>query len=63
MKKGWFAHNWKWVIPTECCLSIIVFVIILAGAMFIGITSLFENPTPNNDAMITLKNNPEVIAF
>jgi len=62
-KKGWFARNWKWVVPTGGCLSIIVFIIILAGAMFTGITSLFENSTPYNDAMITLKNNPEVIAL
>ena len=62
-KKGWFARNWKWVVPTGGCLSIIIFVIILAGAMFTGITSLFENSTPYNEAMITLKNNPEVIAL
>lgn len=62
-KKSWFASNWKWVVPTGGCLSIIIFAIILAGAMFAGINSLFENSTPYKEAMSTLKSNPEVIAL
>ena len=60
-KKGWFVRNWKWVVPTGGCLGIIIFIIVIAGAMFSSITSLFENSTPYQEAMITLKNNPEVI--
>ncbi len=59
--KGWFARNWKWVVPTGGCLGIIIFIVVIAGAMFSGITSLFENSTPYQEAMTTLKSNPEVI--
>ena len=60
-KKGWFARNWMWVVPTGGCLGIIIFFIVLAGAMFSGITSLFESSTPYQEAMVTLKSNPEAI--
>lgn len=60
-KKGWFASNWKWIIPTGGCLSIIVVIVLLAGAMLSKVTTLFEDSTPYQEAMNTLKNNIEIM--
>ena len=60
-KKGWFSRNWKWAVPTGGCLSIIILAIIFAGVMFSSLTNFFENSTPYQEAMSTLKSNPEVI--
>ncbi len=59
--KSWFGRNWKWAVPTGGCLSIIILAIIFAGVMFSSLTNFFENSTPYQEAMTTLKSNSDVI--
>lgn len=60
-KKNWFGRNWAWAIPSLGCLTIIVAIVMLAGAIFTKVTGMFEDSIPYTLGMKTLKSNELVI--
>ena len=49
--RNWFGRNWKWVVPSGGCLILIIIIIVGAGSLFVGITSLITDSTPYKEAM------------
>ena len=59
-KKSWCDRNWKWFVPTGC-LTIILFVVVLIGALFLGIGSLLTNSDAFKESITAARNNKIVI--
>ncbi len=53
-KRSWFARNWPWVVPTGGCLVIIILLVVFAGSLFVGVTSIIKNSTPYQEAIVLL---------
>lgn len=62
-RKGWFARNWKWVVPSGGCLLIIILLIVFAGSLFFGITSMITDSQAFKDSMEAASTNEEVISI
>lgn len=60
-RKNWFNRNWQWAVPTGGCLLIIILFIVLAGTMFMGVTSLFKDSEPYKTALLNAQTNELVI--
>ncbi|MEM7185684.1 MAG: cytochrome c oxidase assembly factor Coa1 family protein [Bacteroidota bacterium] len=60
-RKGWFARNWKWVVPSGGCLLIIILFIAFAGSLFVGISSMMTDSQAYKDSMEVVAANPQVI--
>lgn len=59
--ENWFQRNWKWAVPTGGCLLILILFAIFAGAMILGVSSLFKNSEPYQEALTKAQTNPLVI--
>lgn len=59
--ENWFQRNWKWAVPTGGCLLIIIMFILFAGAMIFGVSSLFTNSEPYQEALTKTQTNEWVI--
>jgi len=62
-RKGWFARNWKWVVPTGGCLLGIILIIVFAGSLFFGISSMMTDSQAYKDSMEAVQSNEEVISI
>lgn len=62
-QKSWFGRNWLWVLPVGGCLTVIVLFLCGVGAIFFGVTKMFESSAPYEYAVELAKNNPDVIEF
>ncbi|MEM7084851.1 MAG: cytochrome c oxidase assembly factor Coa1 family protein [Bacteroidota bacterium] len=60
-RKGWFGRNWKWAVPTGGCLLIIILLVVFAGSLFFGITSMMTDSQAYQDSMEAAKNNDALI--
>ena len=59
--KNWFQRNWKWALPTGGCLLVIILFVTFAGAMIMGLTSMFEDSVPYKFALTNAQSNELVI--
>jgi len=59
--KNWFQRNWKWALPTGGCLLVIILFIVFAGAMIMGLTSMFKDSEPYKFALSNAQSNELVI--
>ncbi|NNM23191.1 MAG: hypothetical protein HKO54_06540 [Flavobacteriaceae bacterium] len=59
--KNWFGRNWKWVVPTGGCLLVIIVIILFVGSIFWGVTSMFSESAPYQEAMSRVQANEQVI--
>jgi hypothetical protein len=59
-KNSWFTKNWKWVVPSAGCLSILVIAAVFALFLYKGITNFFEKSTPYKEAIELVLDNEEV---
>jgi hypothetical protein len=62
-RKGWFQRNWMWVLPVGGCLTLMLFVVLIAGTVIFGISKMFSNSTPYGYAFEEASINSEVIAI
>jgi len=60
-RKGWFGRNWKWAVPTGGCLLIIILLVVFAGSLFFGITSMMTDSQAHQDSMEAAQNNEALI--
>jgi len=60
-RKGWFGRNWKWAVPTGGCLLIIILLVVFAGSLFFGITSMMTDSQAYKDSMEAAQNNEALI--
>jgi hypothetical protein len=60
-RKGWFARNWKWVVPTGGCLIIVVLLVVFAGGLFYTVANLTTDSQAYIDSMEKVKTNELVI--
>jgi len=59
--KGWFGRNWKWALPTGGCLIVIILLVIFAGSVFFGITSMMTDSQAYQDSMEAAQQNEALI--
>ncbi len=62
-QKSWWKRNWKWVVPTGGCLGLIVLILIFAGSLFFGITSLMADSDGYKTAMMRAKDNEQLVTL
>jgi len=60
-RKGWFGRNWKWAVPTGGCLLIIILLVVFAGSLFFGITSMMSDSQAYQDSMEAAQKNEALI--
>lgn len=58
--RNWFDRNWKWAVPAGGCLIILIIGIIFLVGMVGGITSIFKDSAPYQEAIRLAEENPEV---
>ena len=58
-RKGWFARNWMWFIPSGC-LTIIVLFAALIGGIFALVEGSIKNSDVYTQAMAHAQANPQV---
>ncbi len=61
VKKSWWKRNWKWVVPTGGCLGLIALVLIFAGSLFFGISSMMSDSEAQKAGMAAAKENTQLI--
>ena len=61
-RKSWFARNWKWVVPAGGCLFILIAIIVFAGSMIVGLTNVFKESTPYQEALEMANSNEQLEA-
>ncbi|MEL6812353.1 MAG: cytochrome c oxidase assembly factor Coa1 family protein [Bacteroidota bacterium] len=62
-RKGWFGRNWKWAVPVGCLVIVIMFIVLVAGGIFWGVTSLMGDSEPYKTALYEAQNNESVIEY
>lgn len=60
-RKSWVSRNWKWALPTFGCLTIIILAIVFAFALYTGVSTMFKDSKPYEEAIIALNNNELII--
>jgi len=68
-RPGWWSRNWKWFLPTGCCLGTllgIVLAIAIFGAGIVGLISgvskILKSSEPYQTAVARAKANEKVVA-
>tara|TARA_R110002020_G_scaffold303939_2_gene519556 strand:- start:207723 stop:208178 length:456 start_codon:yes stop_codon:yes gene_type:complete len=59
-ERSWWSRNWKWVVPTGGCLTIILLAIILLGTAVFGFVSEVKKGTGADDAFEIARVNKRV---
>lgn len=60
-EKSWWKRNWKWVVPTGGCLTIIILLIVFIGAAVFGVTKLTIGSEPYLEGLAKTQSNEQVI--
>ena len=60
-EKSWWKRNWKWVVPTGGCLTIIILLIVFIGAAVLGVTKLTTGSEPYLEGIAKTQNNEQAI--
>ena len=60
-QKSWWKRNWKWVVPTGGCLTLIILFIAFIGTIFFGATKMLSGSEPYQDSVAKAQNNEQVI--
>lgn len=60
-QKSWWKRNWKWVVPTGGCLTLLIISGIFLATIFFGVTKMFKSATPYQEALTMAKSDTRVI--
>ncbi len=60
-RKNWFGRNWKWAVPVSGCLLFIVLIIAFVGTVFVGVTSIFSESEPYQEAFTRIAQNERAV--
>ncbi|MFT5892887.1 MAG: hypothetical protein ACI9Y7_003002 [Dokdonia sp.] len=60
-KKSWWKRNWKWVVPTGGCLTLIILFIAFIVTVVFGATKMMRGSEPYQDSVVKAQNNEQVI--
>jgi len=60
IQQSWFKRNWKWVVPTLGCGTIIIAFIILALTIVFGVSDMLTNSEPSEYAIELANKNEKV---
>lgn len=60
-KTSWWGRNWKWVLPTGGCLTVIILLVIFVGAIFFGANNLMKDSMPYKEAISKARQNGQLI--
>ena len=59
-KEKWFKRNWKWAVPIGCLSFIGLFIVLLIGGAFWGISKVVNDNDVTSHAISIINHNPEV---
>ncbi|WP_312557528.1 cytochrome c oxidase assembly factor Coa1 family protein [Empedobacter brevis] len=59
-KENWFKRNWKWVVPVGCLSFIILFIGLIIGGAFWGISKITSDSDVTKHAINIINQNPEI---
>ena len=60
-ERSWWSRNWKWVVPTGGCLTLIILGVILLGSAIFGFVNKVQSSSGGDAAFEIVKNNPAII--
>ena len=60
-QKSWFGRNWIWVIPTGGCLFVIIAILLFAGGLVWGVSSMITDSDAYQVSLEQARNNQQVI--
>lgn len=60
-RKSWFKRNWKWAVPVGGCFLIIIALVMFAGSLILGISSMVSESQAYEDAMASAQQNERLI--
>ncbi len=59
-KENWFKRNWKWAVPVGCLSMVGLFIVLLVGGAFWGISKVVNDNDVTSHAMSIINHNSEV---
>ena len=59
-QKNWWGRNWKWALPTGGCMFVILMIVVFAGSIFYGVSSMMNDSQAHIDAMEKVNKNEEL---
>jgi len=60
-QKSWWKRNWKWVVPTGGCLTLIILCIAFIATVIFGATKMMSGSEPYQDSLAKAQKNEQVI--
>lgn len=60
-QKSWWKRNWKWVVPTGGCLTLIILFIAFIATVIFGATKMMSGSEPYQDSVAKAQKNKQVI--
>ena len=61
VRESWWKRNWKWAVPVGGCLTLIVLLVVFVTSVFFGVSSMFKESTPYQDAKTQAEQHPLVM--
>ena len=59
-ERSWWQRNWKWVVPTGGCLTLIIVGILVLGSVIFGFVDKIQESSGGDEALILVKANEKV---
>jgi hypothetical protein len=60
-RRGWWARNWKWFVPTGCLVMVLLVVALVAGT-FTMVMGMMRGSDAYDEAMRAARANPALVA-
>ncbi|MEP0263125.1 cytochrome c oxidase assembly factor 1 family protein [Dokdonia sp.] len=60
-ERSWWKRNWKWVVPTGGCLTLILLLVFFVGAAIFGATKMMSGSEPYQEGLTKAQSNEQVI--
>ncbi len=60
-EKSWWKRNWKWVVPTGGCLTLLILFIVFIASVVFGVTKAISGTEPYQDSFAKAQSNEQVI--
>lgn len=60
-EKTWWQRNWKWVVPTGGCLTLIIIFVGFIGTIIFGVTKAISGTEPYQNSLSKAQQNEQVI--
>lgn len=62
-QKSWWKRNWKWFVPLSGCFLLLIFMVVLAGGLFFGISSVMDDSDAYKEGIKRISGDDYVVSI